>query len=203
MIIIDIYGLLGVNYMEKNFLTNSMNLAKEIAIKKLQEADIAVDATMGNGNDTVFLARLVGKSGKVYSFDVQSTAIENTKKRIVDNKINTKIELIHDGHENIDKYIKEKIKLVMFNLGYLPSAEHSITTKAETTIVAVKKSLDMLEKNGVVLLVIYHGHENGKLEKVAIEEFASNLNQKKYNVMKLGFINQVNNPPILIAIEKR
>ena len=189
--------------MGKNFLTNSMNLAKEIAIKKLQEGDIAVDATMGNGNDTVFLANLVGESGKVYSFDVQSTAIENTKKRISDNKINTEIELIHDGHENLDKYIKEKVKLVMFNLGYLPSAEHNITTKAETTIVAIKKSLDMLEKNGVILLVIYHGHENGKLEKVAIEEFTSSLNQKEYNVMKLGFINQINNPPILVAIEKR
>ncbi|KGM94718.1 SAM-dependent methyltransferase [Clostridium novyi A str. 4552] len=189
--------------MRKNFLTNSINLAKEIAIKKLQEGDIAVDATMGNGNDTVFLASLVGYSGTVYSFDVQKEAIDNTRKKIIDNKIKTNIQLIHDGHENIDKYINKDVKLVMFNLGYLPSAEHNITTKAETTIVAVKKSLAILEKNGVALLVIYHGHENGKLEKVAIEEFTSNLNQKEYNVMKLEFINQVNNPPILIAIEKR
>lgn len=189
--------------MEKNFLTNSMNLAKEIAKAKLKAGDIAVDATMGNGNDTVFLGRLVGERGKIYSFDVQSIAIENTKKRIIDNKINTKIELINDGHQNMDVYIKEKVKLVMFNLGYLPNAEHNITTKADTTIIAIKKSLDILEKNGVVIIVIYHGHENGKLEKVAVEEFASTLNQKEYNVMKLMFINQINNPPMLIAIEKR
>ncbi|EGO88483.1 methyltransferase [Clostridium botulinum C] len=189
--------------MEKNFLTNSMNLAKEIAIKKLQEGDMAVDATMGNGNDTVFLAELVGDSGTVYSFDVQKEAIDNTRKKIIDNKIKTNIQLIHDGHENIDKYINKDVKLVMFNLGYLPKAEHKITTKSDTTLIAIKKSLNLIHKNGVVLVVIYHGHENGKLEKVAVEEFASTLNQKEYNVMKLKFINQVNNPPILIAIEKR
>ncbi|AYF54298.1 methyltransferase [Clostridium botulinum] len=189
--------------VEKNFLTNSMNLAKEIAIKKLQHGDIAVDATMGNGNDTVFLAELVGDSGTVYSFDVQKEAIDNTRKKIIDNKIKTNIQLIHDGHENIDKYINKDVKLVMFNLGYLPKAEHKITTKADTTLIAIKKSLNLIHKNGVVLVVIYHGHENGKLEKVAVEEFASTLNQKEYNVMKLEFINQVNNPPILIAIEKR
>jgi len=192
-----------VDDVEKNFLTNSMNLAKEIAIKKLQEGDMAVDATMGNGNDTVFLAELVGDTGTIYSFDIQKEAIYNTRKKIIDNKIKTNIQLIHDGHENIDKYINKDVKLVMFNLGYLPKAEHKITTKADTTLIAIKKSLNLIHKNGVVLVVIYHGHENGKLEKVAVEEFASTLNQKEYNVMKLEFINQVNNPPILIAIEKR
>lgn len=189
--------------MENNYLTNAMNLAKEIALKKLENGDVAVDATMGNGNDTIFLADLVGGSGKVYSFDIQEIAIKNTKDKLIKNNIINGVYLIHDGHENIDKYVSEKVKLVMFNLGYLPNASHEIATIAETTIVAVQKSLCLLEKNGIVLLVIYHGHESGKKEKAVIEKFITTLNQKEYNVVKMEFMNQINNPPLLIGIEKR
>ncbi|MEA4828255.1 MAG: class I SAM-dependent methyltransferase [Clostridium sp.] len=189
--------------MEKNYLTNAMNLAKEIALKKLENGDVAVDATMGNGNDTIFLANLVGDNGKVYSFDIQEMAIKNTKDKLMKSNIINGVYLIHDGHENIDKYVSEKVKLVMFNLGYLPSASHEIATKAETTIVAIQKSLCLLKKNGVVLLVIYHGHESGKEEKTVIEKFVTTLNQKEYNVVRMEFMNQINNPPLLIVIEKR
>lgn len=189
--------------MKKNLLTNSMNLAKDIAINKLSNGDAVIDATMGNGNDTIFLAGLVGEEGRVYSFDIQEIAIENTKEKLKSANIFSDVKLIHDGHENIDKYVNEKVKLVMFNLGYLPSSSHEITTKAETTITAIKKSLGILDRGGVILLVIYHGHDNGKMERRAVEEFASNLNQKEYNVIRLEFVNQMNNPPLLIAIEKR
>ncbi|QGU96779.1 methyltransferase domain-containing protein [Clostridium bovifaecis] len=180
-----------------------MNLAKAIAINKLRSGDTVIDATMGNGNDTVFLAGLVGKEGKVYSFDIQDIAIENTEEKLKSANIFSNVKLIHDGHENIDKYVNEKVKLVMFNLGYLPSASHEITTKAETTITAIKKSLEVLDRDGVILLVIYHGHDNDKMERCAVEKLASNLDQKEYNVIRLEFINQMNNPPLLIAIEKR
>ncbi|MCY6370730.1 tRNA (mnm(5)s(2)U34)-methyltransferase [Clostridium ganghwense] len=189
--------------MDNNYLTNAMNLGKEICVKKLKNGDVAVDATMGNGNDTVFLSRLVGEEGKVYAFDVQDSAIKNTREKLKNHNINGLVELINDGHENIDKYIKEKVKVIMFNLGYLPRAEHKVTTKPDTTLIAIQKSLELLQKNGVVILVIYHGHEEGKEEKTVIENFAKSLNQKEYNVIELSFVNQINNPPILVAIEKR
>ncbi|KYH28138.1 16S rRNA m(4)C1402 methyltransferase [Clostridium thermopalmarium DSM 5974] len=189
--------------MKECFFTNSMNLAKNIAIRKLDKGDIAVDATMGNGNDTVFLANLVGEEGKVYSFDIQEVALENTQRKLIENNIFNRVQLIHDGHENIDKYVKENVNLIMFNLGYLPKASHEITTKGETTIIALEKSLKILNKGGVILIVIYYGHENGKVEKEMVEEFTSKLNQKEYNVVRLQFINQINNPPMLIAVEKR
>lgn len=189
--------------MEKNYLTNAMNLAKELCIKKVKRGDVVVDATMGNGNDTIFLCELVGEEGTVYSFDIQKNAIENTKENLKSNNIRGQVELILDGHENIDKYIKEKVKLVMFNLGYLPKAEHKITTNADTTIIAIEKSLKLLQKNGVVILVIYHGHKEGKEEKENIKRFVKDLNQKQYNVIELCFVNQVNNPPVLVAVEKR
>ncbi|WP_097027937.1 class I SAM-dependent methyltransferase [Clostridium peptidivorans] len=185
------------------FFTNSMNIAKEICKIKIEEGDKVVDATMGKGSDTLFLASLVGERGEVYSFDIQSEAIQATKEKLEKNNVKAKVNLILDGHENIDKYVEGGVKIVMFNLGYLPSSSHSITTKAHTTIEAVKKSLKILVPNGVVILVIYHGHENGKAEKEALEKYTKTLNQREYNVAQLEFANQINYPPRLLVIEKK
>ena len=85
----------------------------------------------------------------------------------------------------------------------MPNACRSITTKGETTILAIKKALELLKENGVIILVIYYGHEEGKAERKMLYEFTSCLNQKEYNVVNLRFTNQINNPPELICIEKR
>lgn len=187
---------------QKNILINAVEIAKKICIFKLNKGDTAVDCTMGNGNDTAFLCSLVGEEGKLYAFDIQESAVANTRQKLRELNFLARAELIHDGHENIDKYINTKVKLVIFNLGYLPRGNHQITTQKDTTIEAVEKCLPILEPNGIILLVVYPGHENGKLEKEALESFTASLNQKEYHVAKLCFINQVNNPPELICIEK-
>jgi tRNA1(Val) A37 N6-methylase TrmN6 len=189
--------------MSENCFKNAVGIAKNICMMKLKQGDIAVDATMGNGHDTMFLSNIVGDSGKVYAFDIQKSAIENTKEILEKSNAIKNVVLINDGHENIDKYIDEDVKLIMFNLGYLPKGDHSITTKWQTTLTALKKSLNLIEKNGVVILVIYYGHFEGKKEKEKIEEFTQKLDQKKFNVLKMHFINQINNPPELIIIERR
>ncbi|WP_333887639.1 class I SAM-dependent methyltransferase [Clostridium sp.] len=189
--------------MNKNYFTNAVNIARDICMKKLKEGDIAVDATMGNGNDTVFLAELVGQSGKVYGFDIQEDAIKSTQKKIIDKNLFKYVKLINDGHENMDNYISEKVKLVIFNLGYLPKGKHYITTNADTTLIALKKALNLIDKNGVVILVVYYGHEQGKYEKISLEKYSRKLDQRKYNVVKMDFINQINSPPMLMVIEKR
>lgn len=189
--------------MINNYFTNAVNIAKDICKRKLDNGDTAVDATMGNGNDTVFLSEIVGDSGKVYAFDIQEIAIKNTYNRIAEKNNLNRVKLINDSHENMDSYISEKVKLVIFNLGYLPKGNHSITTTKDTTLIAVKKALNLIDKNGVVILVIYYGHEEGRLEKDALEIYVTHLNQKIYNVVKLCFVNQANNPPMLIVVEKR
>jgi len=186
----------------KNSFINAVEISKGICHSKLSIGDTAVDCTMGNGNDTAFLCSLVGEKGKVYGFDIQEEAILNTRKRLEELNVLERSVLILDGHETIDKYIKETVKVVIFNLGYLPKGNHKITTKKETTLEAVQKCLGLLEPNGIILLIIYPGHENGKLEKEALESFASTLNQKDYNVVKISFQNQINYPPELICIEK-
>ena len=186
----------------KNMFINAVEISKGICKSKLSNGDIAVDCTMGNGNDTAFLCNLVGEKGKVYAFDIQEEAVINTNKRLQDLNLLERAELILDGHQDIDRYIKEKVKLVIFNLGYLPKGNHEITTKQETTLEAVRKCLGILQTNGIILLIEYPGHENGKIEKQALESFTSTLNQKEYNVAKLCFVNQINNPPELLCIEK-
>lgn len=189
--------------MNENYFNNAINIGKDICLKKINKGDVVVDGTMGNGNDTVFLAELVGDLGKVYAFDVQETAVKNTEEKMTKKGFSKRVELINDGHENMDKYISEELSLVMFNLGYLPKAEHVITTRADTTLIALKKSLHLLKKSGVVILIVYYGHEEGKVERAALEEYLKDLDQKKYNVAKMSFINQIHNPPMLIVVEKR
>ncbi|GAA0181652.1 class I SAM-dependent methyltransferase [Clostridium sediminicola] len=186
-----------------NLFKNSVNISKDICRKTINKGDIVVDATMGNGNDTEFLSSLVGENGKVYAFDIQKEAVENTRAKLEEKKLIDRVILINDGHENIKKYINEPVSLVLFNLGYLPKGDHNITTKANSTLEAVKNSMELLKKEGLILIVIYHGHDEGKNEKNSLDEFSKTISQKEFNVAKLKFMNQINQPPELLVIEKR
>ncbi|OGO78016.1 MAG: SAM-dependent methyltransferase [Clostridiales bacterium GWB2_37_7] len=183
-------------------LKNSLHISHELVSKVVQQGDVVIDATMGNGNDTLFLAKLVGDCGKVFAFDVQQLALDNTKKKLIEAEVFDRTELIQDGHQNIDKYIQGGIKAVMFNLGYLPKGDHSIGTRAETTIEAVEKCLELLCKEGIVMIVIYYGGDSGFEEKNAVMEYFKTLDCKKYAVLVHDFVNQVNCPPIAVCIEK-
>ena len=169
----------------------------------INKDDVVIDATMGNGYDTVYLGNLVGDSGKVYAFDVQEEAIKSTIKKVERDDMTSRVELILDGHENMDKYVEGEVSCVLFNLGYLPRADHNIITKPETTIKAIKHSLNLLKPHGVISIAIYTGHEGGMEEKNSVYEFVKNLDQNEFNVLESGFINQINNPPQLVLIEKK
>ena len=174
-------------------LAFSKKLLKEVIDKN----SVVVDATAGNGNDTLFLAKTSAK--KVYAFDIQTLAIDNTTKLIEEAELTDKCEIVLDSHFEFDKYINGKIRAVVFNLGYLPNADHEITT----TIKTIKKFLLRLEIGGRIVIVVYWGHENGKVEKEALLNELQNLDQKEAEVLVYQFINQKNNAPFIIAIEKR
>ena len=183
-------------------VVNTFKLVSDLMEKNLSEGSIALDCTVGNGNDTLALAKLVGKTGRVYGFDIQKIAIENTKERLACENPHNNVKLILDTNENIDKYISEKLDFIIYNLGYLPRGDKNIITREDTTINSLKKSLDLLNNNGLILITSYTGHRGGLEEKEAVERLLSSLNQKEYNVLKYNFINQKNNPPILYGIEK-
>lgn len=177
-----------------------LKFAKRILDEKIDKNSVVIDATCGNGKDTLFLVKSAAK--KVYSFDIQKIAIEKTKD-LLKNEINkNKCELILDSHENFDKYVPQKVTAIIFNLGYLPSGDHTITTKADITTVAVKKMLNFLEEKGIIIITVYWGHEEGKKEKEGLEKFLKTLDQKEYEVLKYNFINQKNNPPFLFIVER-
>jgi len=183
-------------------IKNSLGQSHDIIRKVVLQGDIVVDATAGNGYDTVFLAELVGSAGRVYSFDIQEKAINNTKSKLIEKGLLDRVVLINDGHQNIDKYVRDNVKAVMFNLGYLPGGDHSIATKGETTAQAISKALDLIVVHGIVSIVIYYGGDSGFDEKEYLDEFIRGIDSKKYTVMKTEFVNQVNCPPIHVCIEK-
>ena len=185
----------------KHFV-NPVEIVKKIMNYYIEEGYIVLDCTVGNGNDTIDLARLVGKSGKVYGFDIQEKAILHTQRKLAQLNLDNNVELINDGHENIDKYIDDKLDFIVYNLGYLPGGDKSIKTKSSTTIESLKKSLLLLRNNGLLLITCYIGHDGGKDEKDAVENLLKSLDQNEYNVLQFNFINQKNNPPILYGVEK-
>lgn len=190
--------MLRAKYINKITDVNKIFLEKII-----EKGDVVIDATMGNGYDTVYLGNLVGENGKVYAFDVQEEALKSTRKKVIRDNMEDRVELILDGHENLDKYVKESVSCIVFNLGYLPRAKHVIITKPDTTLEAIKKGLNLLKPNGIMSIAAYIGHEGGLEEKNHICEYLNNLNQQEYNVLHMEFTNQINNPPQLILVEKK
>lgn len=178
-------------------------MARELISGHVSPGDAVVDATAGNGYDTLFLAELVGDQGKVYSFDIQSEAISRTTSRLLNAHLLPRVRLICSGHEKLAFYIKEKVSAVMFNLGYLPGSDHRLVTRPETTLIALEASLEKLAPGGIVTLVLYSGHAGGKEEKKIIFDYCSKLDQNFYTVVFYGMINWTNHPPSLLAIEKR
>jgi len=188
-------------------LDRILPFARTLLEKAVGDGDIAIDATMGNGHDTSYLANLVGNEGKVYSFDIQDQALEATEKRLAELDYSNRVVLTKTGHENVGRIIPAKIhgivKGAIFNLGYLPGGDKSIVTSSNTTISAVEQIFKMLAPEGIIILVIYHGHEEGATERDELIQFAENFSQEKAHVLQYQFINQKNNPPFIIAIEKR
>ena len=174
-----------------------LKMAHDFLTQVIIKDDIVVDATMGNGHDTLFLAKL---AKQVYAFDIQEQALEKTNQRLQAAGL-TNVQLILQGHETVDQFVSE-LKAAIFNLGYLPSADKSIITRPHTTIEALEKLCHMLVRGGRIAIMIYYGHEGGDLEKDAVLNYVSQLPQQEYTATIYRTLNQVNNPPFLVMIEK-
>lgn len=185
--------------MSINLITKTTSLAKEIWNSYLHDGCIAVDATVGNGNDTLYLAE---RCKYVYGFDIQQEAIDNTRDLLVKNGYSN-FELFQRSHAEMDQWVKEKVDLIVFNLGYLPDGVKSVTTETETTLKAVEKSLELLRKDGLLSIMIYWGHEEGKKEREALLEYACKLDSKIFHCVYLNTLNQRNNPPEILLITRK
>ena len=178
-------------------LERILPFSKTLITSHIQEDSIVIDATCGNGNDTLFLAEHV-PHGHVYGFDIQESAIQNTAEKI---KNYSNVTLIQDGHENIVEHLdvtkSGMVDAAIFNLGYLPKGDKSIVTRPETTIKAIDSIFNVLNVEGIIVLVIYHGHEEGQVERDAILDYLEQFDQNKAHILKYQFINQVNHAPFI------
>ncbi|MBB5336380.1 class I SAM-dependent methyltransferase [Pectinatus brassicae] len=181
--------------------SNTIEVSHLLLKGALRDAKIVVDATCGNGNDTLFLAVNAPKA-QIYAFDIQQEAIENTKRKTIDYK--NRIEYICDSHSNVKKYITadKKIDAAMFNLGYLPKANHSLTTDNTTTLAAVSIVLDQLQTNGVISILAYPGHMAGNEEYMSLLKYTQKLDKHIYTVGWYQLHNH-QNAPALCWIEKQ
>ena len=183
--------------------SNSLDFAHYFIEENVRPGDIIVDATAGNGLDTLFLCHLVGETGRVFAFDIQPQAIEATKQRLEEVGMADRATLILDSHANIDAYVpRGEISAVVFNFGYLPGGDHSIGTRAESSIMAIEKSLSSLKSHGIVSLCIYYGGDSGFEEKDALLNYLKTVDHKTYTVLLQEFFNRPNCPPIVVNIQK-
>lgn len=189
-----------------NILRKTTELAMFIVSKYAFEGSVIIDATCGNGHDTLTLAKT--KPSKLYAFDIQQQAVDATASLLVSEGYCDKIEngtinIICDSHSNMQSYVKERPNIIVFNLGYLPGGDKHNTTTEATTLDAISASLEMLAINGILCITMYSGHQEGLIEKTSLLDMASKLDSGTYHVAYTGFINQHNSPPELLMITKK
>lgn len=184
-----------------------LEAAHEFAAHVVNPGDAVVDATVGQGHDTVFLARTVGASGEVYGFDIQQAAVEETERRVVESGADASVHVFATGHETMRHVIPESdhgsVAVVMFNLGYLPGGDKTIITEPDTTIQGLNQAVELIRPGGRVTIVMYRGHPGGADECAAVREWAESLDQTSFRSLSYRFVNQINQPPSLVVVEKR
>ena len=184
-------------------LRSARFLAADILEKAVSPGDAVIDATMGNGHDTLFLCRLAGEAGRVYAFDVQPQAVENTRRRLAEAGVDGRARLFCRGHQHLSDEVKEPVAAAVFNLGWLPGGDHGVTTHWETTKTAVEAALSLLKTGGVLVICAYPGHPEGDRERAALTAYLSALRPQEYNVLHQRFLNAGPGAPECFAAQKQ
>ncbi|MEW4567137.1 class I SAM-dependent methyltransferase [Tautonia sp. JC769] len=185
-------------------LPRIVELARLLVARTLSGGDFAIDATVGNGHDTLWLARQVGSTGRVLGLDVQSVALRAARRRLAEAGVTDRVLLVRAGHERIDHVLARdgsttRPKVVMFNLGYLPGGDHFIATRPESTIVAIEATLARVVPGGLVTVVAYPGHAVGQSESNALREWIVSLSRDRLNLLRCDLPNTMQPAPWLLA----
>jgi hypothetical protein len=186
--------------------TSLLNTAHNFIKKVLHPGDIAIDATIGNGHDTLFLVEQVYPSGLVFGFDIQQIAIESTKEKMKQTNYPNCLALIHASHTEMYKTIPThyhgNIKAIMFNLGYLPGGDKTIITATDSTITALNSSCHLLSSNGIITIIAYPGHSGGDLETVQVTNWCDQLDITQFEVHVIYSSTDKQSAPKLFVIHK-
>lgn len=184
-------------------LKSARYLADEMLSRVLRPGDAAVDATMGNGYDTLFLCKAVGPSGTVYAFDIQPQAVASSESLLRQHGMLSRARLFCAGHQHMDEYVPVQVRAVVFNLGWLPGGDHSVTTRWETTREAVEKALEILLPMGMLVICVYPGHPEGNRERQELISLLAGLSNRQYNVLHQRFLNAAPGAPECFTVQKQ
>lgn len=160
-----------------------------------------VDATCGNGHDTLVLARLAGATGRVWAFDIQEAALTATRLKLEEAGLDQRVRLVHAGHEEMAQHVGEAVHAVVFNFGYLPGGDRGIVTSPDTSLRALTAALDLLLSGGIIAAAVYPGHPGGAEEGKAIEKWAAALPATSH-AWRMGRLNTSSDAPYSILIQK-
>lgn len=182
---------------------NTINVAHVLIEQSVAPGSLCIDATAGRGYDTVFLANLVGETGRVIAFDIQEAAVASTQVLLEEKQLADRVKVYHTSHAKMAEYAEaESVDCIMFNFGYLPGGDHQIATQKESSIAAIESGLKLLKKKGIMSLCIYQGGDSGFDEKNALMDYIQTLDSKKYAIVVTEMINRPNFPPISVTISK-
>jgi methylase of polypeptide subunit release factors len=183
----------------------AVSLVKEVhqrLAEVIGSGDLCLDATAGNGLDTLFLAQRAGDAGAVHAMDVQKDALRITERLLEQHHVRERVTTHLACHSQMEAVLpgteKGRIRAITFNLGYLPKGDKTITTRKETTLPAVRNAYDWLAENGVLSVLCYRGHPGGKAEEEAVRELIDDCNWKRETI----FGKDSSESPVLHFIEK-
>lgn len=176
--------------------------AHELVATRLRPGDLAIDATVGKGNDTLFLAERVGAEGRVEGFEIQEAALAIARPLLADHP---QVNLHHCGHERMAEFVRGRANAILFNLGYLPSGDKSIITTPDTTQQGLVAALTLLNEGGILSVVVYPGHPGGREEAGRVEGWFAAQDPDLYDRIHYGRYptGPATASPYLLALEKR
>ncbi len=185
-------------------LPKPLDLTKQLITPFITQGSHVVDATVGNGHDTLFLLESLESvgGGTLTGVDLQAEAISATRERLEAISSTSTINLIQQCHSEIDYTELSPPTVIMFNLGYLPKFDKTVITQPHTSLLAIQKACQHLAVGGVISIMGYLGHEGGSEECTLIETHLKTLSRKNYRVLTYQYLNAPNTPPYLILVEK-
>jgi predicted methyltransferase len=180
-------------------------LAHSIVRRAVRLGDTVVDATAGNGHDTVFLSACTGPTGRVLAIDIQAEAIQSTRTRLVTEAVSN-VTLHQGDHSKVLNGLQESSEVVgaiMFNLGYLPGGDKQRTTSASTTTEAIAAGVSLLKSGGVMTVVAYRGHAGGQEEARAVDEWSQRHESPTFSTEVIPGAVDNDESPVLYVFRKK
>ena len=192
-----------------NSLPRAVAMAHHLLREVVRPGDLVVDATCGNGHDTVALAAMTGPGGGVLAIDIQPGAVEATTGYCVATGCAGHVRVVCGGHEDLAGHWQREFPgrgeamAIVFNLGYLPGGDKAILTRTESTLAALAAALGILAAGGLLVVVCYPGHTGGQEETDSVVAWASALPSTSHQVAAYAFLNQAARPPMVVAVHRR